>query len=211
MPSFMFGAYLNHVVAVHFPGGRLGWAKAGCEAVLLQVPGEKDIAYIHTPTATTKDLDLTAFRKAVDTHANSKRVRVRWASDDNFPVTDPVKAKLLAIPLMIVVAACDPQATVLFRRGVMVVGYHGDKEGAEVLLAAIEASKFVRRVVVVMTVGCIERSWDIPDITEEAEAAPEQVMEATPDKGRPINAGDIADLASLLEHSGDVNDFINSI
>jgi hypothetical protein len=211
MPSFMFGAYLNNVVAVHFPGGRLGWAKAGCEAVLIQVPGEKDIVYIHTPIATTKDLDLAAFRNAVDTHANSKRMRVRWVADDNIPVTDPAKAKLLAIPLMIIVAACDPQATVLFRRGVMVVGYHGDKEGAEMLLVAIEASKFVRRVVVVMAVGCIERSWDIPDITDEGDASPEQVMEASPNKERAINAGDIADIASLLEHSGDVNDFINKI
>jgi hypothetical protein len=209
MPSYLFGSYLNNVVSVHFPGGRLGFAKAGCEVVIIQVPGEKDLAYILVPAETTKDLDLDAFRKAVEAHAEKKRVRVRWVSDSNVVTLDPNKVKLSLLPLMIVVGMVDPQASILCRNTVLVVGFHGTKEDAEGLLKVIEEAKAVRRVVIVLPVGSIEQQWDIPN--EEAETEPEQVIEAAPNKGRAINASDIADIASLLEHSGDVNEFLTRI
>lgn len=235
MPSYLFGNYLNHLVAAHFPGGRKGFADAGCEIVYIQVPGEKDLVYILTPAGTTGDLDLTAFKKAAEEVSKNHRMRLRWVTSINYN-GNGLRALLALTQVSSVARQVDPEVVFFTRPTVLVIKYNGTKTDVEGLFKLIEGAKVVRRVVILSPAGVIERSWDFPEnepSEEEADEdgpekglyppddmyaddhssneASESVLEAAPDRGRPISLSDVADIASLVESVESVEDFLRRI
>lgn len=203
MPSYLFGDYFNTLVSVHFPGSKLGWTRAGCDVVMVPVPGEKDIVYVLVPKEAAAELDLGPFKKAVDEACEKKFVRVRWVEDDLFEGRTPVQVKMELMATIVLMAGLGLDATVSIHRPVlMVVLPSGSKEQMEMVLDALSKSH-LRRVVVVGSVGSIEREFE-----EKAEANSRPVIEPHNGLNRPIGTSEVADVAILLETSKSVDEFL---
>jgi len=214
MPSFQFGNYLTCIIAVHFPGGLKGFAQAGCDVDLVPMKAHKDIAYILLPSESTSKLDLKAFKKAAEAHSGKCGVVLRFVDEPNFKDRDATDVK---DDLTEVVRSFNEvvksNVLVMIRPAVVIVAIKKE-EDAKGLTEALAAVKGLRRVAVLYDTGCIEREYPVIDKPEETRApsfedgASKQKLES--DK-RPINASDIADICSLLEHSKDVSEFLTKI
>jgi hypothetical protein len=219
MPSYQFGNYLASVISVHFPGGLKGFAQAGCDVDLVPMKAHKDILYILLPSESTSKLDLRAFKKAIEEHSEKQSVILRFVTEPNFKGRDfaDVKEELTEV-VRSFSEALQANIFVMVRSVVLVVATV-EEENAKSIAEALAAVKGLRRVAVVHEKGCIEREYPVTDepVTGEPketstpsfeDSAPQQKLES--DK-RPINASDIADICSLLEHSKDVTEFLTKI
>ena len=206
MPSYMLGNYLATLVSVHFPGGRLGFAKAGGDAMVVQVPGSKDLVYILVPEETTKDLDLVPFREALEKAMDAQRAVVRWVSSSVFEGTlMEVKDRFMDTVMEIAHLNLD----ITFSTNAAVFGIamsKGTKEDAEKILDIIGKHGVMRRAVVLMRLGYMEREYDIK-VKEEATP----VIEASTSRDRVISKDEVTDLTILLENAQTVEDFLKSI
>jgi hypothetical protein len=203
--------YLEKTIAVHFPGGREGFAKAGCDSVLIPVPAGKDIAYMLLPPETTGSLDLGAFKKAIEHNSKAKGVEVRWISDSNFKGCDPAMVKERLRKVSKQLPEFGLNALIMVRPAVVVVvAVTSDEFAAKLMVEVFGKAQGIRHIVVVTPKGVEEHEYPEP---KEPEYMPEitQVVEAKRDDGKKISAGDIADIASLLEHCKDVTDFLDKI
>jgi len=215
MPSYGFGVFLEKTISVHFPGGRLGWVKAGCDAVLVPVPAGKDIAYVLTPKASTGALDLAAFRKAVERNCARRKVEVRWADATNFEGCDPAETKdriLAAVQALAdqrLLSEPTMGSLMVLARPVALTVVIESTDGAKDAQSVVDAFRGIAglcRLVVVYPLGIIMHEQEAP----AAKAAPAAKIEAA-HEGRAINADDVADVASMLEHCKDVTEFLGKI
>lgn len=209
MPSYMFGQYLSTLVSVHFPGGRLGWAKAGCDACTVPVPGEKDLVYILIPEATTKDIDLSAFRTAIETACEQKRMRLRWVSTSLFEGRTMKEFKDEIAPAILCISLLGYEASIAIHPAVFVINSGESKEDADKILEVIGASGIIPRAVVVQSVGCFEREYEVKAKQEPPAEVSTVIESSTRDKV--ITKDEVIDLTILLENIQSVDEFIKSI
>jgi hypothetical protein len=206
----MFGQYLDTVISVHFPGGRLGFAKAGCAAIAFQVPGDKDIAYILVPSAVSKELDLAPFREKVEKACEDKRVRLRWVSEGIMDGADPVEVKMKFMPLVVGLSLLGFNCHVTAHAAVFVVDGKMTKEEGEAVLEVVAASGIVRRAVVVLTVGAIEREFEMKAADEKPAEEPKAVIEAGA-RDHVITKDEVTNLTILIERANTVEDLLNNL
>lgn len=230
MPSYLFGNYLEKIIGVHFPGGRSGWVRAGCEAVISVVPIGWDIAYILLPKGSTAGLDLDKFRNEVEKNAKARHIHVRWVEDDIFGGYDPAMFKVaMQFVIMAIVARVSKSlAQIDVHRAVFGVRMSGTKSDAEDVLNIVGLSKFIRRAIVILDDGTVvEREYPkyVPDTTQEESgveksggvsgttdtASTNPRIETEKSRDKPISLDDIANIASLLENSNSVSEFLDKI
>jgi len=201
MPSFKIGMAIDSIVGAKFPGGHLGWAKAGCDAVAIPVPSGKDVVYILLPDEGTAGMELATFRESVETLAKNNSFDLRWSSVPNFAgmgMADVKRAAEGAVATM-----PSNVAAIMIRPAVIVISLPTIPEEVTVsdelvndIFSRFDDIEGIRRVVLVTPLLFREKTYGTPSI---------QVEQGL---GRPITSSDTADLTILLQTTDSIDDFI---
>jgi len=206
--SVRLGMLITVVIGAKFPDGLVGFAMRGCDLAMCSSPGDKDLVYILVPESTTKDLDVTAFKKAIEEAQEPNGFKVRWVTKPNFEGLDPLEvkgefeARIESCPVPVGVSA---RAAIL----AFSMGEESD-DVANAVLDHFAGMKGLRHAVAFTKRGYIEREYGEDAVS--GETGPQPSMEARPstDHG-PITADDIIDVAKKLENAQSVDDFLKSI
>jgi hypothetical protein len=207
----MFGEFFNTLVSVHFPGGRLGWTKANATAVVVPIPGEKDILYVLIPEEVEQELDLDAFHKALKVEAKKKRIRLRVVQRDIFNNAVEEESRTATMADLTAKLGGDsadlgPEVYVGVCRAVLVISMpKSTREQAEAALSIVKKFGVVRTLVVGSSFT-IEHEEDKP-----VASVPSEVEGTVETFNRPITSDDVTNLTILIENAQTVEDLLNSL
>lgn len=205
MPSYMFGEFLNTLISVHFPGGKLGWTRAAGEAFFVPVPAEKDVLYILVPEEAAQELDLGPFRRALEETCTKKDIRLRWVDKTVAESNDAHQIVNLAVML----SQRGRPVYMSVSRAVLVLNMPKDtkEQAAEVL--DLLADFRLRRVMIVGSNFSLNREYEVSEEKEAVEKQARVVQEPTRD--HVITKDDVTNLTILIESAATVEDLLNSL
>lgn len=205
--TYLFGMYLEATITVKFPGGRDGWLKAGCDVTLVPVPSSKDVAYILLPKETTGGLDLDEFKKSIEETCSRFGAEVRWVDQASFDGCDPSEMKIRmeeSILSRLSTIGLDPNKVVIGVRPVGLIVVMED-DGVKALCDLLDEVDGLHLVIVMTPKGLVEH------ICSGTGHGATGLVEAQKSDRGPITLGEVADIASMLEHAATVDEFLKSI